>query len=125
MAKVLLAACLLTITVDQGLNPRGERIWLKISIFERYYSLNVGEVRHTRHINWSNMIIFVLNNLKIFYLKECTFKTPWGTESYLALNLPAKYKFYTKYELSYEDRSRSVSGLKMSLRACRTRMQCQ
>ena len=36
------------------------------------------------------------------------------TEGYLALNLPAKYKFYTKYELSYEDRSRSVSGLKIS-----------
>ena len=44
------------------------------------------------------------------------------TESHIALNLPAKYKFYTKYELSYEDRSRSVSGLKMSPRACRTKM---
>ena len=46
------------------------------------------------------------------------------TESYLALNFPAKYKFYTKYELSYWERSKDVTGLKISLKVCRTRRLC-
>ena len=33
------------------------------------------------------------------------------TESHTALNLPAKYKFYTKYELSNQNRFRAVTGL--------------
>jgi len=45
-----------------------------------------------------------------------------STQSHIALNFPANYKFYTKYELSYEDRSRAVSGLKISLKVCRTKM---
>ena len=37
-----------------------------------------------------------------------------GTESHLALNFPTKCKFYSKYEVSYQDRSRAVTGLKIS-----------
>ena len=44
------------------------------------------------------------------------------TESHLALNLPIRYKFYTKYELSYQDRSRAVSGLKIFSKICRTKL---
>ena len=39
-------------------------------------------------------------------------------------HLCAMCKFYIKYEVSYWDRSRAVTGLKISLKVCRTKIYC-